>query len=72
MMEIKINLSEAARESLLKLQILELQMGLMMDIIEEWHGIMLDRKAVFQEMKNRIARMRRAELIKPVEGGKSG
>jgi len=65
MVEIKIT-GELA-EKLQKIRILYMQMDLIMDIIEDWYGIQIDRKAVEKELVNRIAREKRKECIRPVK-----
>jgi hypothetical protein len=65
----EIQLSPASKEKLLLAQILEWQLGILLDGLEETHGIKIERKGAIQALRNRIAKQRREHLIRAVKKG---
>jgi hypothetical protein len=65
----EIPLPSPSKEQLLLAQIFEWQMETLMDVLEETHGINIDRPGAIQALRDRIAGMRREQLIRAVEKG---
>jgi hypothetical protein len=65
----EIQLSPANKEKLLLAQILEWQLGILLDGLEETHGIKTDREGAIQALRNPIAKQRREHLIRAVKKG---
>ena len=65
----EIKLTPVAAEKLLLVQAFEWQLGLLMDVLEETHGITIDRERAIRGVKDRIAKQRREHFMRAVGKG---